>query len=227
VVSITPFLSPETMIRRITTRSGVRYIENGRFVNSQRGSREWVRQNFDTLQQSDRSQLTTRERRSFGAQNRYRYNGRYVSNPYNYWSRFEPTTRGNRNLDRFFSREDFEAISRFGIDRLVTRRGDGTLQRSNGELFDIANTFQNFIRDGYEFNLITDTGEPLSNLRAIDYLRTWEGRTIERIQREEGRPLDRIRINYPHTINTETRTIELNLNDIDDDTDIEAYFDTP
>jgi hypothetical protein len=223
------------MIRRIITPRGVRYTENGRFIESRRGTREWVRQNIDTIR-ADRtrglqySDLTTRERQSFSAQNRWRYNGRYVSNPYNFLNQFEPVTRGNRNLDRFFSQRDFEAITRFGVDRVVTRDGDGDLQRTSGELFDIASSFRDLISQGYEFNLVTETGEDLTNLRAIDYLRRWESRTIENIRirgREEGRELDRIRINYPHTIDANRRRVTLNLNDIDYDTDIEAYFDTP
>ena len=70
-------------------------------------------------------------------------------------------------------------------------------------------------------------GADLTNLPAIDYLRLWESRTIENIRtrgRAEGRELDRIRINYPHTIDANRRRLTLNLNDIDYDTDIEAYF---
>jgi hypothetical protein len=220
------------MIRRITTPRGVRYIENGRFIESRRGTREWVRQNIDTIR-ADRtrglqySDLTTRERQSFSAQNRWRYNGRYVSNPYNFLNRFIPVTRGNRNLDRFFSQSDFEAITRFGVDRVVTRDGDGDLQRTSGELFDIASSFRDLIAQGYEFTLTPEMGADLTNLPAIDYLRLWESRTIENIRtrgRAEGRELDRIRINYPHTIDANRRRLTLNLNDIDYDTDIEAYF---
>ena len=83
------------------------------------------------------------------------------------------------------------------------------------------------IAQGYEFNMVTETGEDLTNLRAIDYLRLWESRTIETIRtrgRAEGRELDRIRITYPHTIDANRRRVTLNLNDIDYDTDIEAYF---
>jgi len=220
------------MIRRINTRSGVRYIENGRFVNSQRGAREWVRQNIDTIRQDNTTglryqDLNTRERRSFSAQNRWRYNGRYVSNPYGFLNQFIPMTRGNRNLDRFVSRRDFEAITRFGVDRVVTRTGSGELQRTSGELFDIASSFQNLISQGYQFNLISPEGDILTNMRAIDYLRRWELQTIDNIRQRgltENRELDRIRINYPHTIDANRRIIELDLNDIDYDTDIEAYF---
>lgn len=220
------------MIRRINTRSGVRYIENGRFVNSQRGAREWVRQNIDTIRQDNTTglryqDLNTRERRSFSAQNRWRYNGRYVSNPYGFLNQFIPMTRGNRNLDRFVSRRDFEAITRFGVDRVVTRTGGGELQRTSGELFDIASSFQNLISQGYQFNLISPEGDILTNMRAIDYLRRWELQTIDNIRQRgltENRELDRIRINYPHTIDANRRIIELDLNDIDYDTDIEAYF---
>lgn len=220
------------MIRRINTRSGVRYIENGRFVNSQRGAREWVRQNIETIRQDNTTgfryqDLNTRERRSFSAQNRWRYNGRYVSNPYGFLNQFIPMTRGNRNLDRFVSRRDFEAITRFGIDRVVTRTGSGLLQRTSGELFDIARSFGDLISQGYQLNLITPLGEDLTNFNALDYLRSWESNTIENIRTRgltEGRALDRIRINYPHTIDANRRTIDINLNDIDYDTDIEAYF---
>ena len=178
------------MIRRINTRSGVRYIENGRFVNSQRGAREWVRQNIDTIRQDNTTglryqDLNTRERRSFSAQNRWRYNGRYVSNPYGFLNQFIPMTRGNRNLDRFVSRRDFEAITRFGVDRVVTRTGSGELQRTSGELFDIASSFQNLISQGYQFNLISPEGDILTNMRAIDYLRRWELQTIETYDRED------------------------------------------
>lgn len=222
------------MIRRILTPRGVRYIENGRFVNSRRGGREWVRQNIDTIR-TGRTQgfryedLTTRERQSYSAQNRWRFNGQFVSNPYGFFNQFIPVTRGDRNLDRFFSRQDLRQLSEFTLDLTTTHNAEGDLQRTRGELFDIANSFRDYITQGYQFNLITTDGEILSNFEAIDYLRNWESETIDTIRqrgRETNRELDRIRINYETTINREGRTIELDLNDIDYDTDIEAYFDS-
>jgi len=174
--------------------------------------------------------LTTRERQSYSAQNRWRFGGQFVSNPFGFFNQFLPVTRGDRNLDRFFSRQDFLDLSNFTLDLTVTRNSEGQLQRTRGELFDIASSFMDYIRQDYQFNLITPDGDILTNLDAIDYLREWESETIDRVRergRETGRELDRIRINYETTINREQRTIELNLNDIDDETDIEAYFDTP
>lgn len=223
------------MIRRIVTPRGVRYIENGRFVNSRRGVREYIRQNLDTIR-TGRTQglryedLTTRERQSYSAQNRWRFGGQFVSNPFGFFNQFLPVTRGDRNLDRFFSRQDFLDLSNFTLDLTVTRNSEGQLQRTRGELFDIASSFMDYIRQDYQFNLITPDGDILTNLDAIDYLREWESETIDRFRqrgRERGRELDRIIINYETTVNREQRTIELNLNDIDDETDITAYFDTP
>lgn len=222
------------MIRRILTPRGVRYIENGRFINSRRGGREWIRQNIDTIR-TGRTQgvryedLTTRERQSYSAQNRWRFNGQFVSNPYGFFNQFLPVTRGDRNLDRFFSRQDLRQLSEFTIDLTTTHNAEGDLQRTRGELFDIANSFMDYIRQDYQFNLITPEGDILTNLEAIDYLRQWESETIDNVRergRQTGRELDRIRINYETTINREQRTIELNLNDIDNETDIEAYFDS-
>lgn len=223
------------MIRRINTPRGVRYIENGRFVNSRRGVREYIRQNLDTIR-TGRTQglryedLTTRERQSFSAQNRWRFNGQFVSNPFGFFNQFLPVTRGDRNLDRFFSRQDFINLSNFTVNLTTTHTGEGELSRTRGEFFDIANSIRDYIIQGYTFNLITPEGDYLQGMEAIDYLRGWEVSTIDRIRergRTTGRELDRIRINYETVINRESRTIELNLNDIDEDTDIEAYFDTP
>ena len=153
-----------------------------------------------------------------------------MSNPFGFFNQFEPVTRGNRNLDRFFSRRELDALSQFGLNLTTTHDGEGALQRTRGELFDIANEINDYIRQGYDFNLITPDGDILSGLEAIDYLRQWESLTIDQVRergRTEGRELDRIRINYETTVDINNRTIELDLNDIDYDTDIEAYFDTP
>ena len=81
-------------IRRIETPRGVRYSEGGRFIDSRRGAREYVRENIDIIR-NDRTRgfrytdLTTRERQSYSAQNRYRFNGQYVRNPFNYLRQFE------------------------------------------------------------------------------------------------------------------------------------------
>jgi len=108
------------MIRRYITSSGqVRYrnTDTGRFVNNRTGAREYVRQNLDTIRNNRTSglrynDLTTQERRSFSAQNRYRYDGQFVPNPFNYLRQLENALpAGERNLTNYFTREDLTACN--------------------------------------------------------------------------------------------------------------------
>lgn len=224
-------------IRRIETRSGVRYTENGRFIPSQRGAREFVRENIDSIRENRRGgvryeNLTTRERRSYSAQNRYRYGGQFVRNPFNYLRQFEPTTQGQRDLRNFVTRDELNELERsaFTIPYRQDYNGEGQNQRIRGELTDVVGDIVNYLSTGYQFQLTTDTGETLYDTEAVDYLRRWEERTIERFRtqgRTEGRELDRIRINYDVMVNSNRRTIDINLNDIDDERDIETWYDTP
>ena len=108
--------------------------------------------------------------------------------------------------------------------------GEGNALRVRGQLYDVVNEVRDYISRGYEFNLITPNGDILNGIDAANYLRQWESETIENIRqqgRQNGRELDRILINYNISVNQTNRTIEIDLNEIDTDTDIEAYFDTP
>jgi hypothetical protein len=227
------------MIRRIQTQRGVRYIDTergNRFVNSRTGAREWVRQNIDSIRNNRTAglryqDLTTRERQSFSAQNRYRFNGQFLPNPFNVLQQFEPVTRGDRNLQNYFTREDIQRISTFTVPfqtRNDGRTGEGL--RIRGELMDIAAEVNNYMRAGYDFTVITPEGNMMQGMQAIEYLRQWESQTIERFRNRgatEGRTLDRILINYNVNVNMTNNTIVIDLNEIDEDTDIDAYFDTP
>jgi hypothetical protein len=227
------------MIRRIQTQRGVRYIDTergNRFVNSRTGAREWVRQNIDSIRNNRTAglryqDLTTRERQSFSAQNRYRFNGQFLPNPFNVLQQFEPVTRGDRNLQNYFTREDIQRISTFTVPfqtRNDGRTGEGL--RIRGELMDIAAEVNNYMRAGYDFTVITPEGNMMQGMNAIEYLRQWESQTIERFRNRgaaEGRTLDRILINYNVNVNMTNNTIVIDLNEIDEDTDIDAYFDTP
>lgn len=207
-----------------------------RFVNSRTGAREWVRQNIESIR-SNRTpglryaDLTTRERQSYSAQNRYRFNGEFVANPFNVLSQFDAVTQGDRNLQNYFTREDIQRISQFTIPyqtRTDGRTGEGL--RIRGELMNIANEINTYVRQGYEFSVTTPDGELLTGMEAVAYLREWETATIERIRQQglaEGRTLDRILINYNVNVDIENNTITIDLNEIDEDTDIDAYFDTP
>jgi hypothetical protein len=175
--------------------------------------------------------LTTRERQSYSAQNRYRFNGEFLPNPFNVLSQFDAVTQGDRNLQNYFTREDIQRISQFTIPfqtRTDGRTGEGL--RIRGELMNIANEINTYVRQGYEFSVTTPDGEILTGMEAVAYLREWETETIERIRQQgfsEGRTLDRILINYNVNVDIENNTIDIDLNEIDEDTDIDAYFDTP
>jgi len=70
----------------------------------------------------------------------------------------------------------------------------------------------------------------LTGLEAGEYLRNWESELIDRVREQgrlNGRVLDRILINYNIGVDQSQRLIEIDLNEIDEDTDIESYFDTP
>jgi hypothetical protein len=95
---------------------------------------------------------------------------------------------------------------------------------------DIAAEVNNYMRAGYDFTVITPEGNMMQGMQAIEYLRQWESQTIERFRNRgatEGRTLDRILINYNVNVNMTNNTIVIDLNEIDEDTDIDAYFDTP
>jgi hypothetical protein len=227
------------MIRRYITSSGqVRYrnTDTGRFVNNRTGAREYVRQNLDTIRNNRTSglrynDLTTQERRSFSAQNRYRYDGQFVPNPFNYLRQLENALpAGERNLTNYFTREDLRQLATFTQPYRVTANSDGEAQRVRGQLYDVVAETRDYLSRGYEFNLVTPDGDILTGLEAVEYLRNWESELIDRVREQgrlNGRVLDRILINYNIGVDQSQRLIEIDLNEIDEDTDIESYFDTP
>jgi hypothetical protein len=227
------------MIKRFITQNGaVRYKDTatGRFVNNRTGAREYVRQNIDTIRNNRTTglrynDLTTQERRSFSAQNRYRYDGQFVRNPFNHLRQFENILpRGERNLQNYISREDLRQLSTFTQPFRVTSNADGDAQRVRGQLYDIVSQTRDYVSRGYEFNIVTPSGDILTNIEAVEFLRNWESELIQRIREQgalNGRRLDRIIINYNISVDDPQQLIEIDLNEIDEDTDIEAYFDTP
>lgn len=229
------------MIKRYITSSGqVRYrnTETGRFVNQRSGAREYVRQNIDTIRNNRTSglrynDLTTQERRSYSAQNRYRYDGQFVSNPFDYLRQLQNSgviPQGERNLTNYFTREDIRQLGVFTQPFRVTSDGDGNAMRVRGQLYDVVSQVNDYLGRGYEFNLITPEGNILSGIDAATYLQQWESGLIDRVREQgrlNGRILDRILINYNISVDQPQQLIEIDLNEIDEDTDIEAYFDTP
>jgi hypothetical protein len=227
------------MIRRYITSSGqVRYrnTDTGRFVNNRTGAREYVRQNLDTIRNNRTSglrynDLTTQERRSFSAQNRYRYDGQFVPNPFNYLRQLENALpAGERNLTNYFTRDDLQQLATFTQPYRVTANSDGEAQRVRGQLYDVVSETRDYLSRGYEFNLVTPDGDILTGLEAVEYLRNWESELIDRVREQgrlNGRVLDRILINYNIGVDQSQQLIEIDLNEIDEDTDIESYFDTP
>lgn len=227
------------MIKRYITSSGqVRYrnTDTGRFVNNRTGAREYVRQNIETIRNNRTSglrynDLTTQERRSFSAQNRYRYDGQFVPNPFNYLRQLENALpAGERNLTNYFTREDLRQLATFTQPYRVTANSDGEAQRVRGQLYDVVAETRDYLSRGYEFNLVTPDGDILTGLEAVEYLRNWESELIDRVREQgrlNGRVLDRILINYNIGVDQSQQLIEIDLNEIDEDTDIESYFDTP
>jgi hypothetical protein len=229
------------MIKRYITSSGqVKYrnTDTGRFVSRRTGAREYVRQNIDTIRNNRTNglrynDLTTQERQSYSAQNRYRYNGEFIPNPFNYLRQLEASgaiPQGQRNLTNYFTREDLRQLGVFTQPYRVTSDGDGNAMRVRGQLYDVVSQVNDYLGRGYEFNIVTPNGDILTGIDAANYLRQWESQTIDRIRAqglENGRVLDRILINYNISVDQTQQLIEIDLNEIDEDTDIDAYFDTP
>ena len=112
----------------------------------------------------------------------------------------------------------------------VTSDGDGNAMRVRGQLYDVVSQVNDYLGRGYEFNIVTPNGDILTGIDAANYLRQRESQTIDRIRAqglENGRVLDRILINYNISVDQTQQLIEIDLNEIDEDTDIDAYFDTP
>lgn len=222
------------MIRRIQTNRGIRYQdERGRFVSSRTGAREFVRQNLTNINTGQPGlryeDLTTRERQSYSAQNRYRFQGQFVTNPFNYLRQFESVTRGQRELSNFFTRENFRELQQqFTLPYSADRSESGRPERLRGELQDILGEILRLQRGGYTLNVTGRNGQEYQDLAAMEQLRQFEDQTLSVALRNAGqRRLDRYRINYEVSVNPQTQEIEIDLNDIDEDRDIEFYYDTP
>lgn len=215
-------------IRRTVGRDGrVYYFNNrGQRLSDRSGARRYVRENFEQI---DRTSLTPREQRSFAAseraRNQYRFDGRFVPNPFGIFDRFlranqlPPETRDLTNL---FNREQLMRVldQRYTQD-LVTFRNFvqnmfETHRNRQGDLLDSYQDIRDYMRRGYTFTLVLRNGERREGNEALEQLRDWEAQRQEFWLGERGDLLENVEFIHRIRLNPANRTIEIDLNDTDD-----------
>jgi len=221
-------------IRRTVGRNGrVYYFNNrGRRMSESRGARAWVRENRDSVTPSI---LTPREQRSFRASqraaNQFRFEGRFVPNPFGIFNRFLVASNlppETRNLTNLFSREQlnrtlnneytvdvttFSNFARSVFESYTTRSGD---------LLDTYSQINNYLRNGYQLNFVRD-GQTFSGRDALEQLRNFEQQEQQNALESRGDALENVEFNHRIRLNPQTRTIEIYA----DETEITLRGGTP
>jgi len=214
-------------IRRTVGRDGrVYYFNNrGQRLSDRSGARRYVRENFEQI---DRTNLTPREQRSFAAseraRNQYRFDGRFVPNPFGIFDRFLRANQlppETRNLTNLFNREQLMRIldQRYTQD-LVTFRNFAqnifeTHRDRQGDLLDSYQDIRNYMRGGYTFTLVLD-GQRYEGNEALAELRDWEAQRQEFWLGERGDLLENVEFRHRIRLNPANRTIEIDIDETDE-----------
>jgi len=207
-------------IRRTTGRDGRTYYFNdrGQRLSDRTGARRYVRENFDTLSTSN---LTQREQRSYAAsqraRNQFRFEGRFVPNPFEIFDRFlrarnlPPETRDLSNL---FDRNQLDRIlDNTYTQDLVTFRNHvqnifENYRTRSGDLMDSYQEIRNYMRNGYQFNFILN-GETYSGQEALEALRDFEQSEQQEALEERGDALENVEFSHRINLNPQNRIIEI------------------
>jgi len=213
--------------RRTQGRDGrVYYFNNrGQRLSDRTGARRYVRENF---QEIDRNILTPREQRSFNAsqraRNQFRFDGRFVPNPFGIFDRFlranqlSPETRDLTNL---FNREQLMRIldQRYTQDlvtfRNYTQNIFETHRNRQGDLLDSYQEIRNYMRNGYTFTLNID-GNRYEGNEALSELRDWEAQRQEFWLDERGDLLENVEFSHRIRLNPADRTIEIDIDETEE-----------
>jgi len=221
-------------IRRTQGRDGRIYYFNsrGRRIPESRGARQYVRENFQQIQ---RENLSPREQRSYNASQRargqFRFEGRFVQNPFGIFNRFliaQGLPRDARNLDRFFSRSQIDRIlDNTYTTNLTTFRNNvqnifESYETSQGDLLDSYSELDYYTSRGYEL-IVTLEGIQYTGEEGLEALRDYEQYWQEYYLQERGNELDNVEFIHRMRTNPRNRTIEINL----DETDIIPRGGTP
>jgi len=221
-------------IRRTVGRDGRVYYFNdrGRRIPENRGARRWVRENRDSVTPST---LTPREQRSFNASqrasNQFRFEGRFVQNPFGIFNRFLVASNlppETRNLTNLFSAEQLNRIldNQYTVDittfRNVTRSIFETYTTRSGDLLDTYSEINNYVRNGYQLNFVWN-GQTFVGREALEQLRNFEQQEQQNALETRGDALENVEFNHRIRLNPQTRTIEIYA----DETEITLRGGTP
>ena len=217
-------------IRRTQGRDGrLYYFQNGRRVPESTGSRQFVRENYDLLSSGQIRPLTARETRSFSAstraRERYRLDGRFVSNPFGILNILESTGRipaVQRNLNLVFPREQIIRIfdSTYTTDFSTFRQHVGSGEFDNyrnrrGQLMDVVDEVRDYMRRGYSLEVTDRNGNVTSGNAALDAVRQFEADQQQSFVESRGNELENVEFFHRVSINPYQRTIKINLNETD------------
>jgi len=226
-------------IRRTVGRDGRVYYfsDRGRRLPERTGARRYVRENFESV---DRTNLSRREQRSYDAstraRNQFRFDGRFVPNPFGVFNRFL-VARGlpaeQRNLTNFFTQEqvnrilDNEYTSDLSTFRNNVRSIFESFQTASGDLLDSYNEIDSYVRRGYsfEFNATDENGvtRRYTGNEALEMLRNYENFWQQYYLGQRGDALDNVEFIHRIRVNPSNRTIIIDT----DDTEIIPRGGTP
>jgi hypothetical protein len=184
-------------IRRTLGRDGRVYYfnQNGKRLSERSGARTYVRENFNSIQPA---QLSSRELRSYNAsartRNQFRFEGRFVPNPFGIFNRLEQSNiipQGERNLTNYFSAQDLLQLldntytQDFSTFRNQARGIFESYETRNGSLLDIGERLSSYLRSGYSIE-VTYNGVVSTGNRALEVIRNFEQNQQERFLAERG-----------------------------------------
>ena len=207
-------------IRRTVGRDGRTYYFNnrGRRVPETRGARQWVRENRDSVTPT---QLTPREQRSFNAgtraSNQFRFEGRFVPNPFGIFNRFLVASNlpaNTRDLSRLFNREQLTRVlnNQYTQDLNTFRNYARNIFESyttrSGDLLDSYEQINRYVRNGYNFFFVRD-GQTYTGRQALEALRNFEQQEQQQALETRGDALENVQFNHRIRLNPQTRTIEI------------------
>lgn len=207
-------------IRRTLGRDGRTYYFNnrGRRIPETRGARQWVRENRDSVTPT---QLTPREQRSFNAgaraANQFRFEGRFVPNPFGIFNRFLVASNlpaNTRDLSRLFNQEQLTRVlnNQYTQDLNTFRNYARNIFESyttrSGDLLDSYEQINRYVRNGYNFFFVRD-GQTYTGRQALEALRNFEQQEQQRALETRGDALENVQFNHRIRLNPQTRTIEI------------------
>lgn len=166
------------MEKRTDKNGRVYYYDSGRgIVSKKEGVKKFIKENLNDFRKKDIESLTPEEKRSYKAQSRPRYKGRFIS-------------KGQERLIREELKEIGEELPK-GVDISLVFKGsnpfdvikgkDLTISQNTGPGnaiktgFKIEQEIINTLQAGGNFEIRTKNGDLLQGIEAINYLRELNG----------------------------------------------------